>query len=73
MKHPRLRLSIEVTWNEYLGLLWSLESLDSGGWQNGPWLPDRQTVRKIKSFERKFRKIDRAWREKNLKFLRDSK
>jgi hypothetical protein len=56
MKEPRLLLQIEVTYNEYLGLLWSLEGMLGAH-------PDKQTIHKIKRFHKEFRKRYREWRE----------
>ena len=60
MKEPRFTLTIEVTWNEYLGLLWEL--------QGGMGMKaDKQTVRKIAAFKEKFRREYNAWKRANFK------
>jgi len=67
MRYPRFKVTLEMTYDEYLGLLWSLQSLSEGGWANGPWLPDKQTVSKVKAYHKKIKMADKDWRNKNLK------
>lgn len=53
-------VTFEVSWNEYLALLWSLD-----GTRN--FHVEKQTIKKIAKFERNFQKEWRAWRKENFK------
>jgi len=64
MKEPRYKLTIEVTLEEYLGLLWSIDGL------HGDLRADRQTVRKIASFYRHFTSEHEVWRRIHFKCAR---
>ena len=60
MREPRFRLELEVTFNEYLGLLWAIDGVHN--------LPaDRQTVKKIARFEKQFAAAHKTWRKEHFK------
>lgn len=62
MKQPRFRLTIDVTLDEYLALLWAIDGLHGDGWR-----PQKNTIRKIASFDREFTAKYYAWKAKHFK------
>ena len=66
-KEPRFRLDMEVTFNEFLSLFWSLQWLDKNAPDAATTLPDKQTLRKL---EREYRRMTQeysGWRSRTFK------
>jgi hypothetical protein len=60
VKQPRFKIELEVTWNEYLGLLWCIDGTSR------EHLPYKQTVRKIAKYEKEIEKAHREWAANNF-------
>lgn len=61
MKEPRYRITLDVTINEYLGLLWAIDG------SHGDTKADKQTIRKIAKFEESFWQQHEEWRAGQFK------
>jgi hypothetical protein len=59
-KEPLYRMTIEVSYNEYLGLLWALDGI-----HNVP--AQKNTIRKIAAHQRAIKSQYEDWRAANFK------
>jgi hypothetical protein len=60
-KEPRFTISLSVTVNEYLGLLWSMDGTHPGT------KPDKGTIKKIASFRHRIIEEHDEWRRQHFK------
>lgn len=64
MKELRFKMTIEVTYDEYLGLLWQLQGFRD---DLGEIKANKATVKKIARFAKEFHGKWKAWRRANFK------